>query len=423
MITRGRRSALFISMVGGIALFVLAVTVFTVAIQARRVSTEAESAVELIEDLRLVSVARSEMAIASQLQFVAPEQEELIIATLGNAADAQDAASERLDDHEIETVQRAFDRFAAAMESQTETISRTDASEQELIAVEQVTANTFDALSTELRARQEETVELLRNANDLMNTVGMISTFVVAFVVPSAALYVFEALRRTPRRMRELHLEVEQIHNRSQAIATAMQQELASMRLQLFSARVQDPESSDRQVKRSLLRLDHMATMNGAKQQLSFSSVEPVEISREVQERFAGEEVSLHVADKPAPMMADPVHVAFIVHELVSNAINHGGAPVRIVVSQHEDHIRIAVADEGERGMPSVVDNAVFEEREYALRSNLASGRYGFGLIAARRSAQAMAGDLSHERIENRTVLTLALPAAIAAKESGRRAA
>lgn len=423
MITKGRRSALFISMVGGIALFVLAVTVFTVAIQARRVSTEAERAVELIEDLRLVSVARSEMAIASQLEFVAPEQRELILATVSNAADAQDAASERLETYETESVRLAFGQFATAMESQADVLSRPDPTQDELLTAEQETATTFDVLSTELRARQEESVELLRNANDLMNTVGMISTFVVAFVVPSAALYVFEALRRTPRRMRELHLEIEQIHDRSQAIATAMQQEVASIRLQLFSARVQDPESSDRQVKRSLLRLDHMATMSGAKQQFSFGTIDPVELCREVQERFTGHEVSLHVADKPSSMTADPVHCAFIVHELVSNALNHGAAPVRIVVSQHEGQIRIAVADEAERGIPAVVENAVFAEREYALRSNLASGRYGFGLIAARRSAQAMAGDLSHERVDNRTVLTLALPVAAEVRDSGRLAA
>lgn len=423
MKTNARRNALVISFVGGLTLFMLAVTVFTVAIQARRVSTEAENAVELIEDLRLVSVSRSEMAIASQLKLVAPEQQELITATIANAADAQQAASERLADHDITSVRRAFGRFASAMETQSEVLLKDAPTAEEMLVVEQETAESFDNLSTELRSRQEESVALLRDANDLMNTVGLVSTFIVAFVVPSAALYIFEALRRTPRRMRELNLEVEQLQNRSQAVATAMQQELAAIRLQLFSARVQDPEARDRQVKRSLLRLDHMSAMSGAKHQVSFDTVDPVEICQEVHERFAEMDVSMHVAERPSEMNADPVHCAFILHELVTNALNHGSAPVRIVVSQHEDVVRISVGDAGERGIPPLIETAVFQEREYALRSNLSSGRYGFGLVAARRSAQSMGGDLTHERVDDHTVFTLSLPASVAAIEPGRLAA
>ena len=397
-----------VSTVGGLTLLVLAVAVFSVAVKARSVSAGAESTVELVESLRVVSLSRAELSTAARLDALTPDDTAAIEAALANSADAITAARSALEDSASEDLLGIFAAYERAARAQSDELLNPGHSDSAAVIAEASTGSAFDALAMELRTEQEETLRQLGADNEFMNTIGTVATFIVAFVVPSAALYIFEALRRAPRRTRELDLHTAKLESRSVAAAMALQQEVASLRLHLFGA-ADTPDDQRRQnVKRSLLRLDNLALVNGAVHTWQSQDVDLLaiigEISRSLPE---GEELTISTSAQIRPAKGDPVQVALIVHELVRNAFNHGSRPVSVSI-RDDEQLTLSVTDHGP-GLTPVVESAVLLERDYALRGNLANGRFGYGLLAARMAAQSMGASLRYERIDDRTIMTLEL--------------
>lgn len=405
--SRGSKSFL-ISTIGGVTLLALAIAVFSVAVKARSVSSGAEATVELVESLRVISLSRSELSTAGRLDTLAPDDTPAIVAAIANSADAITAARGAIEGHASPDLLDRFSTYERAAQSQSELLLDRGHNQNAALVAEAATGSAFDALATELRREQEATLRQLGADNEFMNTIGTIATFIVAFVVPSAALYIFESLRRAPRRTRELDLHSARLESRSTAVAMALQQEVAALRLQLFGATDMAEPVRQQNVKRSLLRLDNLAVVNGAVHHWRSHDVDLVSIVREIEAALAPDE-ELTIVTDPELRLAkgDPVQVALIVHELVRNAFNHGSRPVSVEI-RDADRPLLAVIDYG-AGLTPVVESAVVLERDYALRNNLANGRFGYGLLAARTAAQSMGATLGYEREGDRTIMTLEL--------------
>lgn len=399
-----------VSTIGGLTLLALAVAVFSVAVKARSVSGGAERTVELVESLRVVSLSRSELSTAARLDSLAPDDTQAIEAALANSADAIAAARTALEDSASAELLDAFAAYERAARAQSDQLLDPGHSENAAIIAEASTGTAFDALATTLRAEQEDTLRTLGADNEFMNTIGTVATFIVAFVVPSAALYIFESLRRAPRRTRELDLHASRLESRSVAAAMALQQEVAALRLHLFGAADTTDEQRKQNVKRALLRLDNLALVNGAMHHWQTQEVDLLAVVAEISGALPeGEELTISTGPIIRPAKGDPLQVALIVHELVRNAFNHGSRPVSVEI-RDSDRLTLSVVDHGP-GLTPVVESAVLLERDYALRGNLANGRFGYGLLAARMAAQSMGGSLSYQRVDDRTVMIVELPA------------
>jgi signal transduction histidine kinase len=409
---RGR--AFMISIIGGVTLLLLATTVFAVASQARSVSREAEQSVSLIEDLRVVSVARAELSVAFRIDEVAPEQVEVIESTLRNAEEAMRAVDESFDGDTPQEVLDAFAVYESTANAQADLLRDPNADDAQTRDAEIRTGEAFVNLSQTLRAAQEASIEQLRVDNDLMNVIGTIATFVVAFIVPSAALYIFEALRRSPRHTRRVEYELSQLTNTSHSMAEAVAKEASAIRTYLSESGTGDQD----QLHRSLLRLDHIAALNGSVRSIKNGPSNAHSIASEVARGFGGEiDVSFGTAEYPAVVFADNDQLTLIIYELVANATQHGRAPVRIEINSNEKHVTLSVTDEG-IGLPEVIETAIIDEDDYAIRSNLLSGNYGFGLVACRRAADAIGGKLSYVREDGRTSMMLELARATEAAKA-----
>ncbi len=236
----------------------------------------------------------------------------------------------------------------------------------------------------------------------------------MAFVVPSAALYIFEALRRAPRRTRELDLRTARLEARANAAAMALQREVATLRLQLFGAGSTTDEQRRENIRRSLLRLDNLALVNGAIHQWQRKEVDLVAIANEVLASMPPDQsFSVDASAAGRTAAGDPVQVALITHELVRNAFSHGARPVTVAVGDDSgESVTITVSDHGS-GLTAVIESAVLLERDYALRNNLANGRFGFGLLAARMAAHSMGALLRYAHEDGITSMTLELPAGV----------
>ncbi len=393
-----RTRSFLISTVGGVSLLLLAVTVFAVASQARSVSSQAERAVQTVENLRVVSLARAELSVASRVAQVAPNQQTVLDGSIDNALSALESVSQNFDDETSDDVVASFDTFEAAVTQQVDVLRDPERTEDQIIAAEIRTGETFAALGDVMRAEQLEAIDGLRVDNDLMNLIATISTFVVAFVVPSAALFIFQALRRMPRDMRMLQLRHDQLDNSSRTMAATIAKEAAELRAHLLST---ESDAADPRLLRSLLRFEHIATVNRAPTSLRNQQVDISDVIDETLGSLDGaDEVELQL-DQALFAIVDRSQLGLVTAELVNNAIMHGDGPIRLTVSARDRDLLIEISDHGD-GLPDLVEDAVLHENQYALRGNVVAGSYGFGLLATRRALESMGGSLRYER-ENAT--------------------
>ncbi len=407
-----RKRSLVISVVGAFTLLLLAGTVFAVAVQSRAVSGQAEQAVVIVESWRGVSIARAELSIASRVSAASPEQTEIISVSLDSAAEALDAVEATFDQRIPEPIQESFELYRSASDAQSALLSSGSVSDEDAVAAELRTGETFAQFSELMREEQAASLEQLRSDNDLMNFITMISTFIVAFVVPSAGLYVFSALRRTPRRARKIEQEFETISETSKAVATATAKEAAAMGAVLDAP--DQPKHAD-QLRRSALRLEHLASLNGAVRSIHNVDVDVVARCTSIAnspEIIDLDETPIIIESEDVSNLliwTDDDQFSLAVFELVHNAVTHGTGPVRLAISSDADMVSISVIDHGP-GLPGVVEDGVIYDTEFALRGNLMSSAYGFGLLAAREAVESLGGELTYLRDNDETTLTIDLP-------------
>jgi signal transduction histidine kinase len=416
-----------VSLVGGITLLLLSLAVFAVAVQARSVSINAEDSIQTTENLRIASISRAELSIASRLAAGELAQVDVIDASIANSLDTLTLLGESLDAAEADAeLTAAYDDFAGAATDQASLLRQEGSVSQDNVAAELRTGETFEAFAGLLRERQDAAITGLESSNDLMNLIGSLATFVVAFVVPSAALYVFESLRNVPRHTRELEFEADRVRNRVTAGAMAIQAETQTIRERLFGYEDDDEAESEEALRRSLLRLEHLATANGAMHRWRSEPVDVLAIAHEVR-ASVGERLIVVESDRKPPLaQGDSVEVALVLNELTRNSLQHGSHPISIRIGTVDDRVVASVIDVGD-GLPEVVRTAIFEERDFALRNNLVSGRFGYGLYAARLAAESMHAELRYDRVDERTHISLLLPLASSTEGSvvseGSRAA
>lgn len=402
----GRSRSLLISVVSGVALLLLAVAVFSVAGQARSLSTQAERSVQTVEDLRVASFAHSEIVIATRIAEVSPGQTEAIVQSVENAMVSLDSVAMSFDDMTGEEIQTAFTNFEQAVISQSELLSAGNINPAALTTANDSTGQTFAELVALMRSEQIEAVTALESDNDLLNLIATMSTFIVAFVVPSAALFVFQALRAAPRELRSLRLDHDRIERRSRAMATAVSEEARELRERIAA----DPTSiSIGSVEKSLRRFEHISVTNGAQSTIRSEQVDLYEaVAQTISDLNAASHVEFRVPQGIAAT-ADQDQLSVVLSELLGNAFEHGEGPVAVLGESTAEHVVVRVIDSG-YGIDDLTVNAVLLESDYELRENAADGAFGYGLLAARRALESMGGALRYERQNDQTHLVASLP-------------
>ncbi len=411
-----RKRSVVISIVGSVALLLLALTVFAVASQARSLSNQAEQAVQTVENLRVVSLSRVELSVASRFADAAPEETLLIQGAIENSLSALDAVEGATQDTATDEVRAALADFRVAVDNQVAEINQPTRNVEALIQAEIATGESFSTLGDVMRAEQRSAVADLEADNDLMNLIATVATFTVAFVVPSAGLFVFQALRSAPREVRTLQFEYDRLSNRSDAMAHEVSREAEELR---EAMQVKDPTQLRPRIERSIRRFGHIASFNDAQVSVRNEYLYASEVVHQSIEALDAKSLVETKTASRLPVVADRAQLESVVAELLTNAISHGATPIGVSTADVDGNVQIRVIDHG-RGLREVESDALIEEQHFELRQNTLRGSYGFGLIASRRSMEAMGGTLSYEQKDGQTHLVASLPAAQADSGSER---
>ena len=121
----------------------------------------------------------------------------------------------------------------------------------------------------------------------------------------------------------------------------------------------------------------------------------------------AGSPIGVQLA--PCSVRVDALRFRQILRNLVSNAVKHGGPSIGVFGRVVGDEYHVGVVDDG-RGVPSAIEERLFERFVHDGREALLAGSVGLGLNIARSLAEALGGSLTYERRENVTMFTLAVP-------------
>ena len=106
---------------------------------------------------------------------------------------------------------------------------------------------------------------------------------------------------------------------------------------------------------------------------------------------------------------ADPARVRQIIRNLISNAIRYGGPDLAVNVGQCDAVGYIRVSDDGD-GVSQEDAERIFEKYERGDQLPGLTGALGLGLALSRHLAQLMDGDVTYQRIDDRSVFELTLP-------------
>ncbi len=106
--------------------------------------------------------------------------------------------------------------------------------------------------------------------------------------------------------------------------------------------------------------------------------------------------------------LADPLRLAQVVDNLLSNALRYGGSVVRVTAVREASEVQLSVSDDG-AGVPQELCQSLFEGYSRG-DSSSAFGGSGLGLLIVRQLTEAMGGTVSHDQRDG-TRFTVTFPA------------
>lgn len=297
-----------------------------------------------------------------------------------------------------------------------------------------------EAIAEDLTAERDVRAQAVDDAQRRVGTMAQIVGFLVAFLLPLAAMLAYRQSVRRQLEVAEAHLDARLEAEHS--VGRAKDQFIANI-----SHELRTPLTSIYGFSEVLLEQGFVDPQS-AGDLVGLINTESAELARMVEDLL----VAAHDADTPllidaAPVaidmeldsvlapfrrrgiivggtyaggtvVGDQLRIRQILRNLVSNAVQHGGETIRVYGDFAGSNYVVSVEDDGP-GVPENLASRLFARFVHQGETPLTAGSVGLGLAVARLLAEAMDGSLDYEHITGRTSFVLALPLATAAEEAG----
>lgn len=337
------------------------------------------------------------------------------------AATGASASTAQIDQALVEFTTLAHevvDMAAAGSVTEADTLRKT--------AVEQA----FVDLSVVLETQQSHLTATIEDANEVSGRIARIVFVVIAFMIPALTIVIFWFVLRRRMHVREAamaaQVEAERELNRAKDdLIAGLSHELRTPLTTIYGfseilfedEKVQGEahemigliNASSADLSRMVNDILTAARLNA--EALS-TRLGPVDIADEVSVCTdpylrSGEHLQINVPH--FQVYSDPLHLRQIIHNLVSNALRHGGDDIVISATQNRNKVKLVVADNGP-GVPESMSDQLFQRFANRGRNALVAGSVGLGLAISHELAANIGGTLRYQRVEGWTTFTLALP-------------
>ena len=302
----------------------------------------------------------------------------------------------------------------------------TDAETRRLTFVEP----SFAMLRSELEASQSKLTARIADSESTGGTISRITFVAIAFLIPAIAMVVFWLLLR--RRLREREAEMQAYVDAERELNRAKDDFLASLSHELRTplttivgfSEILSEDPTVRGPAREHVHLISASSadlfrmvndlLTGARLDADALSMQmgPVDLAQQVEAVTApyvraGEDLQIGVPS--IEVYADPLHIRQVVHNLVSNALRHGGDHIRITGTSKNGYGVLVVVDDGP-GVPPELEERLFKRFFHKGRQGLVAGSVGLGLAISDELARRMGESLRYQRIDGWTSFSFHLP-------------
>jgi signal transduction histidine kinase len=326
---------------------------------------------------------------------------------------------------DIETIEQFVSAGRAAVDL-AESASSSMAEASRVGGVEPV----FAALESDLLARQTTLVEAIAESDELGGRISRITFVAISFAIPAVTMVVFWLLLR--RRVREREHLMEARLESERELGRAKDEFIAGLSHELrtplttivgFSELLIEDRRTDDDSREQLGIIHSSASdlsrmvgdlLVAARLEADALTVSPevvdlgdVVTSSTASYVLAGEDIKVKVPS--LSVYADPLHLRQVVHNLVSNALRHGGERILVTATESGGSVSLVVADDGP-GIPEDLEPRLFKRFMHEGREALLAGSVGLGLAISQELARRMNGALLYRRTGGWTTFTLKLP-------------
>ncbi len=437
---------------GGIVIAVLLIAVSAVFANAYGARRASETAVALHQAETLLSASAILRTQVGQ---------SLLISTYVSAEPTADAAAAVIAETEADAAftqfQEAVVRYRESFEvSGTETEAAMEAYEAAASGVlsavrngdleraeglmNQVLNVEYAELVGMVVSARDATVNDLATARTVVGRISEISRFLVAFLIPSAAilLYRWAASRQNKQKELEARLQAQRELNKAKdEFVASVSHELRTPLTSIYGfaqllgdGGVKDAETTMELV--GLIRgeadelsrmVEDLLTAARADAGALAYHLEEFSASSGVERALAplikaGEDIEIDVED--AQVYADDFRFRQIVRNLVSNARRYGAAPIGVRGRATHGAYQVTVYDHGD-GVAPHVEERMFQRFVHQGHQPLLVGSVGLGLSIVRILAEGMSGTAAYERADGETRFIVTFPAAEGGAGAHRR--
>jgi len=403
----------FLAIAALLVLIFVAAGVYSIADRAARVTHNANETNTLTEILRLSSAMRSDVSTISVLDQVA----EAGIDTTTARNDLNDSLTTgRNQLTEVEASFDPSDRDAAVSAALSSFLDATDAVVGDNSASASIAefGTAHRALTKVVDGRRTDRIALLETDATAMNRTGSTTGYVVAFIVPALALYVFEALRRIRLRSQLTEQANDGLQDHAQTSAALDATDLAMLEdhaaALVAQARLDDPRLRGHLdgIRRAAAALRTRAIARGAALTTSLGPVDVEAALTQILDEAGLNHLEFVSSLEDDIALADAKNFRFAIREVLSNALVHGAEPIRLKAYPWRDTITITISDGGP-GLAAEIERAVFQADLRTMRQDVAAAGEAAGLVAVRSLIEAMGGAFEYERQDNTSSLVIRL--------------
>jgi len=422
------RNALIVALAVGLALFVLVASAFSVAAESRVVATKSNQLHAFDDVLRLTVTTRSNLGSAVQFSLLDNQQQtdsSLVIASAlsdveASIVDLGIAAAALPDGTEVVDEITAFADASTAVVQSLGTGQEADLITARALLVDDVEVR-YQGLIDELLVDRQSLVADLTAADDNLGRLGTLATFIIAFFVPTVAMFVY---RQITRRQRET-IELARLLSEARAGTDWRSDLIQSAAAMAESEADALPSSSITRALRSRLHdLDFLVGATAIGHGYVFEALAVSDIREEIQQRWPSL-VSV-AGDGSDSMWGDRKAVLLLCNDIVRNAKKRGAERVLISGGQDSDGVWLSITDNGRSLDPDAVgailqSPSLIDATDEHLSKRLDPDS-SLMLILGRLIAPALGGSFWSDTVGSNTRCTLRLPATRARKSNGRLA-
>jgi len=412
----------------GVALVLVFALVFSVSFGSKGVAQHADALHNADEALRAATVARAQAGMATHLgalerefDFDAAEGIEVALRDTRFALNDLTVAVDEIEQYgngDTASIESSAAAFSSTVGGIIDAVEAGDTLGAQSIATESLDRD-FRLLTGAVVVERDYQASQVAAANDLMGRIGDLARFLVAFLVPTAAIVLYRELARRQTRQKELEvrLETEQelgkardefVANASHELRTPLTSIFGLAHL-LEEDEVVRSSPSDMEMVGMIISETHdltrmvddlltTARLDAGGLHYQFENL-PVleEVVSDVVEPMRRAGIAVEVDCQPALVRSDRLRLRQVLRNLLSNAGKYGGPNVRLHGRVTEGWYEVRVEDDGE-GIPPELEARLFQRFLHQGDMPLVLGSVGLGLSIVRALAEGMGGAVWYER-------------------------